>query len=76
MDYTMPRADMLPNMKLGFTNTPSPMNPLGVKGCGEAGAIGSPPAIMNAVTDAINSNDLQMPATPVRVWEALKRKVA
>ena len=76
MDYTMPRADMLPNMQLAFTNTPSPMNPLGVKGCGEAGAIGSPPAIMNAVTDAINSNDLQMPATPVRVWEALKRKVA
>ena len=76
MDYTMPRADDLPNFIVDTTSTPCTHNPLGVKGCGEAGAIGSPPAIMNAVTDAINSNDLQMPATPVRVWEALKRKVA
>ena len=72
MDYCMPRADDLPPLKLDMTNTPCPTNPLGVKGCGEAGAIGAPPAVINAVTDAIGSNDLNMPATPHRVWQALQ----
>ncbi|MEO3386401.1 xanthine dehydrogenase family protein molybdopterin-binding subunit [Mesorhizobium sp. CAU 1741] len=72
MDYTMPRADDLPSFKLSHQNTPCPGNPLGIKGCGEAGAIGSPPAVMNAITDAIGNNDLTMPATSQKVWAALK----
>jgi carbon-monoxide dehydrogenase large subunit len=72
MDYTMPRADDLPSFQVSTSNTPCPGNPLGMKGCGEAGAIGSPPAVINAVTDAIGNNDLAMPATPQTVWAALK----
>ena len=71
MDYTMPRADDLPSFKVGMTTTVNPSNPLGVKGCGEAGAIAAPPAVMNAVTDAIGV-DMQMPATPNRVWQAIQ----
>tara|TARA_R110002020_G_scaffold198830_6_gene400081 strand:+ start:1649 stop:3997 length:2349 start_codon:yes stop_codon:yes gene_type:complete len=71
MDYTMPRADDLPSFNVSHQNTPCPGNPLGIKGCGEAGAIGSPPALINAITDAIGNNDLTMPATPQRVWAAL-----
>ncbi|MBS3647507.1 xanthine dehydrogenase family protein molybdopterin-binding subunit [Pseudaminobacter sp. 19-2017] len=71
MDYTMPRASDVPSFKVSTSNTPCPGNPLGIKGCGEAGAIGSPPAVMNAITDAIGSNDLTMPATPEKVWAAL-----
>ncbi len=72
MDYTMPRAADVPSFTLDHGCTPSPLNPLGVKGCGEAGAIGSPPAVINAITDAIGNNDLQMPATPLAVWTALQ----
>jgi len=72
MDYTMPRADDLPSFQVSTSNTPCPGNPLGIKGCGEAGAIGSPPAVINAITDAIGTNDLTMPATPQAVWSALK----
>jgi aerobic carbon-monoxide dehydrogenase large subunit len=72
MDYTMPRADDLPAYKLGFTVTPCPSNPMGVKGCGEAGAIASPPAVINAVTDALGVKEFDMPATPARVWQALQ----
>ena len=72
MDYTMPRADDLPSFQVSTSNTPCPGNPLGIKGCGEAGAIGSPPAVINAITDAIGNNDLTMPATSQKVWEALK----
>ncbi len=72
MDYTMPRADDLPSFKVSTSNTPCPGNPLGIKGCGEAGAIGSPPAVINAITDAIGKRDFTMPATPRRVWEALQ----
>ena len=71
MDYAMPRADDLPSFTLSHQNTPCPSNPLGIKGCGEAGAIGSPPALMNAITDAIGNNSLTMPATPQKVWAAL-----
>ena len=51
MDYTMPRADDLPSFQVSTSNTPCPGNPLGIKGCGEAGAIGSPPAVINAITN-------------------------
>ena len=71
MDYTMPRADDLPSFKLSHTPTLCPGNPLGVKGCGEAGAIGSSAAVINAITDAIGHNKLDMPATPDRVWHAI-----
>jgi aerobic carbon-monoxide dehydrogenase large subunit len=70
MDYTMPRADNLPNFTLAHTVTPCTHNPLGVKGCGEAGAIGSPPAFINALTDALGVRDIAMPATAERVWRA------
>ncbi|MEL7028940.1 MAG: xanthine dehydrogenase family protein molybdopterin-binding subunit, partial [Pseudomonadota bacterium] len=70
MDYCMPRADDLPSFKVGLTVTPTPTNPLGIKGCGEAGAIGSPPAVINAITDALKIDDIEMPATPARVWRA------
>jgi aerobic carbon-monoxide dehydrogenase large subunit len=73
MDYTMPRADDLPAYKVGLTVTPCPSNPLGVKGCGEAGAIASPAAVINAVTDALGVKEFNMPATPSRVWAALQR---
>ena len=81
MDYTMPRADDFPQFRLGHVCTPCTHNPLGSKGCGEAGAIGSPPAVINAVLDALRPlgvQDFDMPATPHRVWEALQsaRKAA
>ncbi len=71
MDYCMPRADDVPDFTVDTTVTPCTHNPLGVKGCGEAGAIGSPAAIMNAVTDAVGDNSLSMPATAEKVWRAL-----
>ena len=71
MDYAMPRADDVPSYKLSTHETVCPGNPLGMKGCGEAGAIGSPPALINAITDAIGNNALAMPATPARVWAAI-----
>ena len=75
MDYAMPRADDFPHFEIGHVCTPCTHNPLGTKGCGEAGAIGSPPAVMNAVLDALSSvgvKDLDMPATPHRVWQAIQ----
>ena len=71
MDYTMPRADDLPSLQAGLTETACPSNPLGIKGCGEAGAIGAPPAVINAITDALGDKDLTMPATPQTVWRAI-----
>jgi aerobic carbon-monoxide dehydrogenase large subunit len=73
MDYAMPRADDVPSFKIMTTVTLCPSNPIGMKGCGEAGAIGSPPAVINAITDAIGNNDLSMPATPEKVWLALQK---
>ena len=75
MDYAMPRADDLPEFKIGHVCTPCTTNPLGTKGCGEAGAIGSPPAVMNAVLDALaplGVKDMDMPASPHRVWKAIQ----
>ncbi len=74
MDYTMPRADDVPSFKVDTKVTPCTHNPLGVKGCGEAGAIGAPAAVMNAITDALGIADLPMPATAERVWRAINSK--
>jgi carbon-monoxide dehydrogenase large subunit len=73
MDYCMPRAHDLPALKIDLTKTQAPSNPLGIKGCGEAGAIAAPVAVINALTDAIGSEDLAMPATPQAVWRALQK---
>jgi len=72
MDYTLPRADNLPSFKLGFTETPCPHNPLGVKGCGEAGAIAAPAAVINAVADALGVTHIDMPATTQRIWRTMQ----
>ncbi len=78
MDYAMPRADDLPFMNVDHSSqTPCTHNPLGVKGCGEAGAIGSPPTVVNAVINALqrgghNVTDLDMPVSPARVWAAMQ----
>ena len=74
MDYTMPRAHDLPSFHVGLTETKSPSNPLGIKGCGEAGAIAAPAAVINAITDAIGTENLAMPATANAVWSALQAR--
>lgn len=72
MDYAMPRADDIPSLIVETAKgTPCTHNPLGVKGCGEAGAIGSPPAVINAICHALGVKDLPMPATPHTVWKTL-----
>jgi carbon-monoxide dehydrogenase large subunit len=80
MDYTMPRADDLPFFHFETKNVPSTTNPLGIKGAGEAGSIGSCPAIMNAVVDALDRaygvRDIDMPATPARVFSIIKQAAA
>jgi carbon-monoxide dehydrogenase large subunit len=73
MDYAMPRADYLPSFKVDTTETKCPSNPLGIKGCGEAGAIAAPAAVMNAITDAVGTENIAMPATPATVWAALQK---
>lgn len=73
MDYCMPRADHLPPLKVATTVTKCPSNPLGIKGCGEAGAIAAPAAVINAITHAIGTEDIAMPATPAAVWAALQK---
>jgi carbon-monoxide dehydrogenase large subunit len=69
----MPRAHDFPTLKVDMTKTKSPSNPLGIKGCGEAGAIAAPVAVINALTDAIGSEELSMPATAQTVWQSLQR---
>ncbi len=74
MDYTMPRADNLPNITVGTEITLCTHNPLGSKGCGEVGAIGSPPAVINAVVDALKDygvRHIDMPATPEKIWSII-----
>ncbi|MDQ0510113.1 xanthine dehydrogenase family protein molybdopterin-binding subunit [Ancylobacter amanitiformis] len=76
MDYGLPRADDLPLFEVSTQNTPCTTNPLGIKGAGEAGAIGAPPAFVNAVIDALSPlgiTELDMPLTPSRVWQAIER---
>jgi carbon-monoxide dehydrogenase large subunit len=75
MDYCMPRADDLPSFHVDTTVTPCPSNPLGIKGCGEAGAIAAPAAVVNALTDALNHEDITMPATPQAVWRAAAKSL-
>jgi carbon-monoxide dehydrogenase large subunit len=75
MDYCMPRASDLPSFKVDTVETLCPSNPLGVKGCGEAGAIASPAAVINAITDALGHEDIAMPATPQAVWRAAQKAV-
>ncbi|UUX50024.1 xanthine dehydrogenase family protein molybdopterin-binding subunit [Nisaea acidiphila] len=75
MDYTMPRADNLPSFNVATQSTLCTHNTLGVKGVGEVGAIGSPPAVINAVIDALwdkGVRDISMPATPEKIWSALQ----
>jgi carbon-monoxide dehydrogenase large subunit len=75
MDYAMPRADDLPSFDLGFNPTRCTTNPLGVKGCGEAGAIAAFPAIANAVLDALaplGVTDFTGPASPAHIWQAIQ----
>jgi carbon-monoxide dehydrogenase large subunit len=76
MDYAMPRADDVPSLDIGFNPVPNPANELGVKGIGEGGACGAPPAIVSAVVDALQDPavaHLDMPLTPESVWRALRR---
>jgi carbon-monoxide dehydrogenase large subunit len=75
MDYTMPRADNIPNIYVGTETTFCTHNPLGSKGVGEVGAIGSPPAVINAVVDALrdyNVSHIDMPATADKIWDILE----
>jgi aerobic carbon-monoxide dehydrogenase large subunit len=76
MDYTLPRADDVPYFDFSMNNVPCTTNPMGVKGAGEAGAIGAPPAVINAVVDAVHAvtgaTNIDMPATPERVWRAIQ----
>jgi carbon-monoxide dehydrogenase large subunit len=76
MDYAIPRADDVPSFQVDTRETPCTHNPLGVKGCGEAGAIGAPAALINAITDALGVKDIPMPATPQTVWRTLQQKKA
>jgi carbon-monoxide dehydrogenase large subunit len=73
MDYSMPRAHNLPSFKVGTTVTKCPSNPLGIKGCGEAGAIAAPAAVINAITDAVGNENVAMPATAQAVWAAAQK---
>jgi len=77
MDYGIPRAEDMPEaIAFDVSGTPSPTNPMGVKGCGEAGTIGALPSLMNAIIDALDGVQVEMPATPEKLWracEALRR---
>ena len=72
MDYALPRASDLPDIEVDLIEVPCASNPLGVKGAGEAGAVGSPPAMINALVHALSGRTIDMPATPERVWNALQ----
>jgi len=74
MDYAMPRADQIPTIVFDDHPVPTTTNPLGVKGCGEAGTSGALPAVMNAVVDALSEFGIlhmDMPATPEKIWRAI-----
>jgi carbon-monoxide dehydrogenase large subunit len=79
MDYAMPRADSMPYMEIHSNPVPTKRNPLGAKGAGEAGTVGALPAIVNAVIDALaplGVKSLEMPATPARIWQAIRDAAA
>jgi carbon-monoxide dehydrogenase large subunit len=75
MDYAFPRADIVPHVTFDLHNSPCKTNPLGVKGAGEAGAIGAPPAVINAIVDAIHAHTgvkhVDMPVTPASLWATI-----
>src|SRR5574341_362830 len=76
MDYAVPKAKFFPKFEIGRTETPTPVNPLGVKGAGETGTIASTPAVVNAVMDALaplGIKHIDMPLTPERVWRAMNQ---
>jgi carbon-monoxide dehydrogenase large subunit len=75
MDYAVPKAEFFPKFELGMTETPTNVNPLGVKGIGETGTIAATPAVYNAVADALaplGVKTINMPLTPERVWRAIR----
>jgi carbon-monoxide dehydrogenase large subunit len=75
MDYLVPAASDLPGYVTGRTNTPNPSNTLGAKGVGESGSVGAPPAVVNAVVDALSHlgvKHIDMPVTPIKVWNILE----
>jgi carbon-monoxide dehydrogenase large subunit len=77
MDYCMPRADNLPRLTVSTHSTPSAHTPMGVKGCGEVGTIGSPAAVTNAVVDALSHygvSHIDMPTTPNRIWSVISER--
>ncbi len=79
MDYALPRASDLPDVEVDLIEVPCTTNPLGVKGAGEAGAVGSPPAVINALVDALRDmgvDAIDMPATPEKVWRAIHARAA
>jgi carbon-monoxide dehydrogenase large subunit len=79
MDYAIPKAEFFPSFEIDRTETPTDVNPLGVKGAGETGAIASTPAVVNAVMDALaplGIRHVDMPLTPERVWRAMNEAKA
>ena len=76
MDYAIPRASDIPSIKFNYNEILCNSNPLGIKGAGEAGAIGAPPAVINAICNALNISHIDMPARPEKIWRilALKKK--
>jgi carbon-monoxide dehydrogenase large subunit len=75
LDYALPKSEQIPSMRTSFQVTPTPVNPLGVKGIGEAGCVGAPTAIVSAVCDALKSfgiTHIDMPLTPPKVWRAIR----
>ena len=76
MDYAMPRADVVPHVQFALHNSPCKTNPLGVKGAGEAGAIGAPPSVVNAIVDAIHAHTgvkhVDMPVTAASLWKVIE----
>jgi carbon-monoxide dehydrogenase large subunit len=73
LDYLIPTSLSMPLFDLAGTVTATPTNPLGAKGIGEAGAVGSTPAVLNAIIDAIGSDAIQIPTTPEKIWRTLNR---
>jgi carbon-monoxide dehydrogenase large subunit len=78
-DYAMPRAEDFPDMVSELTEVPATTNPLGIKGAGEAGATGAPPAVVSAILDALKPlgiDQIDMPATPQKIWQAIQERSA
>ena len=74
MDYAIPRASDIPPIKFNYNEILCTTNPLGIKGAGEAGAIGAPPAVINAVCNALDIDHIDMPAKPEKIWKCIKNQ--